>query len=710
MEIIELHLHTNMSEQDGVTTIDEYCKRAKEMEHIAIAITDHNCVQSFYSAHEAGQKYDIKIIYGVELLMWDDTFSAKFNKKFEPIYHTIALAKNKQGINELYELLTLANTKHLHDGEAILPKSVINKYRTNLLIGSACFNGEVFDYASQIKDEEVFEKICSFYDYLEIQPPSNYSHLINMYIEKYNEKSIKDTIVRIINSAKRLGKLVVATGDVHYLDKVHKISRDVLIDSQIPYTRLHPLTPKERNELEYFENPDQHFRSTKEMLASFSFLEEELANEIVIKNTNLINDMISQIMPYALLTSYPIIKNANKTLSEICFNKAREKYGDLLPREVKKRMKEELDDVINKGYSSVLLIYYQIAKLMKKYGYLFIGYKKNGSSFLAYLLGISNVNPLCPVNGFIPYNADDSAFYLKVEEEGHLKALQYLRENFGEDNVVKGGKITPFPISTAINMTKKTLGWKEIDVKTVSDEEVRKIALYTAQTKRITMPHISSIFILPEGRKWHEFTPLQYYLNNDKYVWKMTHFDHNDLRKSLYEFNIIADIYLYKLRNLMQITGVNINNIDINEQRLMDIVSGADEVTNLGIPHLKESYKDAERSEHQRISLLFAFFKLYHPLAFYVDYFNMIFYTSLGLAKEEPLLLSKEQLKKRIDDLKLKPSIKYTADMLYLKLYEMMLDMNNRGFTFEKMKIGKNFTREFEIDEPNKRLRPIMKY
>ena len=285
--------------------------------------------------------------------------------------------------------------RHLRPMQVIaLAQNNAVEHRDNLIIGSACQNGEVWATASNYNEDKLRE-VISFYDYIEVQPPANYSNLWNMQELSHDdvEKYIKDIII----ASKKENKLVCATGDVHYLSPKQKVFRDVYISALGVGKVNHPLNPHSRKDYPYFENPDQHYRTTKEMLECFNFLDEDTAKEIVIKNTNIIADQIESLLPVPNDKLYtPKIEGCEENLKEICYKKAHDLYGEVLPEYIEKRLATELNGIISNGYSVIYYIAHKIIKKTNDDGYIVGSRGSVGSSFVATMANITEVNPLPP--------------------------------------------------------------------------------------------------------------------------------------------------------------------------------------------------------------------------------------------------------------------------------------------------------------------------
>ncbi|ASB53130.1 DNA-directed DNA polymerase [Bacillus velezensis] len=297
-------------------------------------------------------------------------------------YHATLLAVNETGLKNLFKLVSISHIQYFYRVPRI-PRSQLNKYREGLLIGSACDRGEVFEGMMQKSPEEV-EDIASFYDYLEVQPPEVYRHLLQLELVR-DEKALKEIIANITKLGEKLNKPVVATGNVHYLNDEDKIYRKILISSQ------GGANPLNRHEL-----PKVHFRTTDEMLEAFSFLGAEKAKEIVVDNTQKVASMIDEIKPIKDDLYTPKIDGADEEIREMSYQRAKSIYGEELPEIVEARIEKELKSIIGHGFAVIYLISHKLVKRSLDDGYLVGSRGSVGSSLVATLTEITEVNPLAP--------------------------------------------------------------------------------------------------------------------------------------------------------------------------------------------------------------------------------------------------------------------------------------------------------------------------
>ncbi|MBP3896625.1 MAG: PHP domain-containing protein, partial [Mogibacterium sp.] len=340
---VELHCHSKMSDNDGFNEVADIVNTAAYWGQPAVAITDHGVVQGFPDAAKAAGKLakagkNIKIIYGVEGYLYPDedawledgTLDIKKNRT----YHIIILAKNQEGIKNIYKLVSLSHIDYFYKRPR-LPRSVLQAHREGLIIGSACEAGEVYQAVEHGASDEELERIASFYDYLEIQPLGNNQFMVN----EGRVNSVDDLIAnnrKIIEIGDRLGKLTVATTDSHYPTQEASIYRNIIMAG-----------------IGFRDTPSDslYLRTTDEMMKEFEYLGDR-AEEIVVTNTNKIADMIdADILPVPKGKFPPKIEGAEEQLRTSCYEKAKSIYGDPLPPEIEERLETELSSIIGNGYA-----------------------------------------------------------------------------------------------------------------------------------------------------------------------------------------------------------------------------------------------------------------------------------------------------------------------------------------------------------------------
>lgn len=554
--------------------------------------------------------------------MQDPSCFKKVRKK-----DTIVLAKNAAGLKELFELVTLSHTKYLSYNAKntnnvvaeprILREEIAKRHLNgNLLIGSACLNGEVFEIAHTRGEEQLLE-VMKFYDYIEIQPLENYRHLVERDSIGSMER-LQEILRAIMKAADRLGKPIVATGDAHYVHPRQKLTRDIYISSQAIGGVRHPLYIYNAEKRRKFQAPDQHFYTTQEMLDAFAW--SDRAHELVIENTNHIADMIEPVYPVKSRLYPPDIEGSDRKLREICYATAHEKYGEVLPKIVEDRLEKELNSIIGHGFYVVYYISHLLVKKSNEDGYLVGSRGSVGSSFVATMSGITEVNPLaphyvCPKCHYVKFYTDGSVpngFDLPdircpncgeiIRGDGHdipfetflgfegdkvpdidlnfsgdyqPTAHAYTKEVFGEDHVFRAGTIGTVAEQTAFGYVK---GYEEEMglAGTMRDAQRRHLAKECEGVKRTTGQHPGGIIVVPLDLDVHDFTPVQYPANNPYAEWKTTHFDFHQIHDNVLKFDILGHVDPTAMKLLERLSGIDVTTIPMNDPDTMSIFSTVD--------------------------------------------------------------------------------------------------------------------------------------
>ena len=637
--------------------------------------------------------------------------------KFGRTYHFNALAVNQAGLKNLFKIISLANTTYLYKTPRIL-RSVLNDLREGLLIGSGCYESEVFVLAKSKEGEEL-NNIINFYDYVEVQPPEVYNHLIQTSDFK-NQDEVLDHIRKIINATKDSGKIIVATGDVHHFKREDKIYREIIVNQKVPGGGRHPLAKKDITEI-----PSQHFRTTEEMLSDFEFLGDDLAYEIVIDNTNKILDMVEEIevipdthgIPFS-----PRIKsddgktylNCPVVVTNLVYEKAAEWYGNPLPYNIEERIatelygnvvynvceyyvkkenkklndndlraktfeklhetlvngfddvkkllrkyfkeeekikeeeldskiKKELGGIIGGGFDTIYLIAQRLVKHSNDDGYLVGSRGSVGSSFVATMMGITEVNPLpahyrctncahsifdfedgrpfgseystgvdlpdkkCPKCGhdlfkdgqdmpfatFLGFNADKVPdIDLNFSDLNQASAHAYTKVLFGKDNVYRAGTIGTVADKTAYGFVK---GYFEDNGMTRRGAEIERLAKGVTGVKRTTGQHPGGIVVVPDYKDVSDFTPFQFPADDPTSAWRTTHFDYHSIEECLLKLDILGHSDPTQLRMIQDLTKTDITKVPLDDKDTMSIFTSTkalgvttDQIMNktgtLGIP------------------------------------------------------------------------------------------------------------------------------
>jgi len=548
--------------------------------------------------------------------------------------HVVAYAKDKVGLKDLYKLISYSHIKYLADVPKI-PRSEIEKHREHLILGSACFNGEVFSTARYYEEEELL-RVMDFYDYIEVQPLENYSWLVNM--RENTQDEIVCLVKDIINAADKLGKLVCATGDAHYATKDQKLFRDVYIFAKGLGGTLHPLNPYSRKNEKDFPNPDQHYRSTREMLECFNFLGEEKAKEIVVTNTNKIADEIEafEAVPVPKNPYTPTIEHCEENLRELCYTKAHQLYGENLPQLIEDRLKKELDGIIDNGYAVIYYIAHKIIKKANDDGYVVGSRGSVGSSFAATMASITEVNALpphylcphchhfeltsetmpeyksgydlpdkiCPVCGekmihdgqnipfetFLGFNANKVPdIDLNFPNDYQSKAHDYTKVLLGETKVFRAGTIETVAEKTAFGYAKgyieRKLALQGVDEREAANISANyskaKIAFLASgceNVKRTTGQHPGGIIVVPNANDVYDFTPVQYPADDMDASWQTTHFDFHSIHDTILKLDLLGHVDPLALKKMCELTGVDMKSIPMNDPRPLSLFSSPDEL------------------------------------------------------------------------------------------------------------------------------------
>lgn len=608
---VELHLHTNMSAMDAMSSAKSIVKKAMKWGHKAIAITDHGCVQAFPEACNTARGSGFKIIYGCECYLVNDYNEDGSKKSLEEIkneryFHCILLVKNKVGLKNLYKLVSRSNIDYFHK-KPRMPKSLIAEHREGLIIGSACSEGELYHAFLKGKSHEELKEIASFYDYLEIQPVGNNEYMILSQRDGCENINSFDDIQRInkaiITLGDELGKKTVATGDVHFLNKNDSKFRAILQAGQ--------------GFSDADSQPPLYLKTTKEMLEDFAYLGEDTAKEVVITNTNLIADMIEpDILPIPDGTFNPIIPGAEEDLTKCCWDRAKEWYGDPVPKVVADRLDKELKSIIENGFAGLYMIARLLVKHSEECGY-YVGSRGSvGSSFVAIMAGISEVNPLqphyrcpeCKYSEFFLHNEVGSGFDLPVKmcpecgtqlvRDGHeipfetflgffgdkspdidlnfageyqSQSHRYTEELFGKAYVFKAGTISGVAEKTAYGFVKKYFESRgELNSKTTK-AEIDRLTLGCTGVKRTTGQHPGGMVVVPNTYEVEDFTPVQRPADDASKDIITTHFDFNSMHDTLLKLDELGHDVPTIYKHLTDLTGIDVLDIDISDRKLYEL-------------------------------------------------------------------------------------------------------------------------------------------
>lgn len=540
-------------------------------------------------------------------------------------YHCIALAKNQQGMKDLYRIITEGHVNYFA-GVPKTPRDLINKYRENLLIGSACFNSEIFEIAST-RSISVLAEAMKFYDYIEIQPLENYSYLLNMGRVASKEHLIS-LLKDIVEAAKMAGKPVVATGDCHYLDKEDKILRDVYIYAKAIGGGAHPLNPPGRSSRPLFENPDQHFRSTQEMIDSFkAWMSEDEAKKIVVDNSRMIASQTSECIPVSddLFAPNENLPHSDLKIRELCESNFKKRYcGNTNPEvvkriaEVKARLDKELNGIIDNGYAVTYYIAHCLIKMANdEPEHYIVGSRGSvGSSFAATMADITEVNALpphylcphchyfewadpikyksgfdlpdkiCPECGeklkqdgqnipfetFLGFSADKVPdIDLNFEEESQHKAHNYTKILLGENNVFRAGTIETVAEKTAYGFVRGYFERIGKNPDSINPAYIASIAARCQGVKRTTGQHPGGIVVVPSNMSIFDFTAVQHPADDLDSEWLTTHYDFRSMHDEILKLDILGHVDPMAMRYYRDLTGVKIEDIPMNDKKVLSL-------------------------------------------------------------------------------------------------------------------------------------------
>ena len=527
------------------------------------------------------------------------------------MYHGIILVKNNTGRVNLNRLVSESHLNYFNRRPR-MPKSLINKYRDGLIIGSACEAGELYQALLDERSDETIANIVSFYDYLEIQPVGNNEFMIGSErVENVNSiEDIQKFNQKIVDLGEQFNKPVVATCDVHFLNPDDAIYRRIIMagsgfsdaDEQAPL----------------------YLRTTEEMLEEFAYLGSEKAEEVVITNTNKIADMIEKISPIHPDKCPPVIPDSDKTLREICYNRAHEIYGDDLPERVTSRLEKELNSIIGNGYAVMYIIAQKLVWDSNDHGYLVGSRGSVGSSFVATMAGITEVNPLsahyiCPKCHYVDFDSDAVRPYSKkgmsgcdmpdrdcpvcgtpLQKEGHdipfetflgfkgnkepdidlnfsgeyqSKAHKYVEVIFGEGKAFRAGTIGTLAEKTAYGYVYKYFEERDIHKRRC---EMERLAEGCTGVKRTTGQHPGGIIVVPHEHEIYEFTAIQHPANDVNTDIITTHFEYHSIDHNLLKLDILGHDDPTMIRRLEDLTGMDATTIPLDDPEVMSLFHSTD--------------------------------------------------------------------------------------------------------------------------------------
>ncbi|RCW51570.1 MULTISPECIES: PolC-type DNA polymerase III [unclassified Halanaerobium] len=553
-------------------------------------------------------------------LMDINNYISKIDWKDLRPFHTVLLAKNKKGLKNLYKLVSISHLNNFYKKPRIL-KSKLLQYREGLLVGSACESGQLFKALVNNRPINEIEKISTLYDFFEIQPLGNNEFLIP---DKVNSsQDLKNINKKIYNLGKKLDKPVAATSDVHFLDPHDSIFRKILqVGQKFP---------------DADQQPPLYYRTTEEMLDEFSYLGKEAAEEVVITNTQKISAQIDNLQPIPDGLFTPEIKGAEEEIRKMSYRKARKLYGENLPQLVVSRLEKELKSIIDNGFAVIYLISHKLVKKSLEDGYLVGSRGSVGSSFVATMCEITEVNPLpphyrcpkcfknefiedgsigtgvdlppktCPECGsqyekdgfdipfevFMGFKGDkvpdiDLNFSGEYQSEIH----HYTEEFFGRDYVFRAGTISTIAERTAFGFVKNYLDDRGIEV---NQTEINRLVDGCTGVRKTTGQHPGGLMIVPKSKDIFDFSPIQHPANDQSIDVRTTHFDYHSISGRILKLDLLGHDDPTSIRMLQDLTGIDPKSIPLDDKKTMSIFSNQKalnlnsdilktEVGTLGIP------------------------------------------------------------------------------------------------------------------------------
>lgn len=563
----------------------------------------------FIFLKEAREKHGV-----TDLLDLNIKLVAEDSYKKARIKHATIYVQNQTGLKNIFKLVSLSNVKYF-EGVPRIPRTVLDQYRDGLLLGSACSEGEVFD-AVLTKGVDAATEVAKYYDFIEIMPPAIYQPLIAKELIK-DQEGVQQTILDLIEVGRRLNKPVIATGNVHYIEPEDEIYREIIVRSLGQGAMIN--RPIGRGEAaQPAPLPKAHFRTTNEMLDEFAFLGKDLAYQVVVQNSQDFANLIEEVEVVKGDLYTPFIEKAEETVAELTYQKAFEIYGNPLPDIIDLRIEKELTSILGNGFAVIYLASQMLVNRSNERGYLVGSRGSVGSSFVATMIGITEVNPMpphyvcpnCQYSEFItdgsvgsgydlpnkncpqcdsPYQKDgqDIPFEtflgfdgdkvpdidLNFSGDDQPNAHLDVRDIFGEEYAFRAGTVGTVAEKTAYGFVK---GFERDYGKYYRDAEVDRLAAGAAGVKRTTGQHPGGIVVIPNYMDVYDFTPVQYPAEDVTASWQTTHFNFHDIDENVLKLDILGHDDPTMIRKLQDLSGIDPKSIPADDPGVMALFSGTD--------------------------------------------------------------------------------------------------------------------------------------
>ncbi|MGT2754780.1 PolC-type DNA polymerase III [Streptococcus ovis] len=563
----------------------------------------------FIFLREAEEKHGLTKLQDLNTKLISEDSYKKARVKHATIYVT-----NQVGLKNIFKLVSLSNTKYF-EGVPRIPRTVLDAHREGLLLGTACQEGEVFDVlVSKGIDDAV--KTAGYYDFIEVMPPALYEPLIAREQFK-NMEEIHTLIKNLIEVGHRANLPVLATGNVHYIDPEEEIYREIIVRALGQGAMMNrPIGHGESAQPAPL--PKAHFRTTNEMLDEFAFLGEAVAREIVITSTNAMLERFEDVEVVKKDLYTPYIEKAEETVAELTYQKAFEIYGNPLPDIIDRRIEKELTSILGNGFAVIYLASQMLVHRSNARGYLVGSRGSVGSSFVATMIGITEVNPMpphyvcpsCQYSEFITDGTYGSGFDMpdkdcpecghKLSKDGQDIPFETflgfdgdkvpdidlnfsgddqpyahldVRDIFGEDYAFRAGTVGTVAAKTAYGFVR---GYERDYGKFYRDVEVERLAAGAAGVKRTTGQHPGGIVVIPDYMDVYDFTPFQYPADDVTAEWQTTHFNFHDIDENVLKLDVLGHDDPTMVRKLQQLSGIDPNTIPFDDEGVMALFTGTD--------------------------------------------------------------------------------------------------------------------------------------